>query len=947
MPGAIAVVGAIIAGISTGTWVVIGLTVAAMAYSYMVRPDEPPTSGRPELEDPGLRLNTRSTQEIVRVVYGTCRVGGNDVWMGTSNESHYLWIVQTLGEGECDSIAQVGVVNQIWLGEKLASAFGIYAEYWFHPGASNEAVDPRLTQYFPAAADNYRNTCYILWKLTFDRNYFQNLPQRTVLLKGKKLYDFRDTTTAWSDNPVLALYDYLTNDEYGIGIASTKIDATSWTAAANYCDVKGWELNMAVAQNKAAIDTVREICMHFRGSLVWYDDKYYLRYADLNEEASLMTLTDSHIVQAEDGRAEISVSEPSRFNRPDAVRVRYVDADQNYVENDIVVGDETGVVKQLNLAGCTDREIAGILGVYNLERWQLDRTITGKFRDDCQQLEPHDVITFNSTALSIADQTMRVIQAEIQGDGLVGLTLQYEADALYNDTYDLDVEGVYTCTLPDPYDEPPSVRNVSVSEETYDYRLRTFTRLKVSFDPPLSYDWFDYVEVWQSFDDVTYEHMFNSTSDFEIANVEEGQHYYLRLKVVNIWGAKQLDANDYKVNKLITGYADSPSSLASLEAVVNSNAVNLYSAKVADPDVELYEFRLGAAWASAIFLAALRSPNLSLYGVKPGSHTFFANTLSNNGTYGATPRSATVSMKDPPDGWTVTNTDSIDTLVVNGTMEADANWANYGTPTANARSDVQAYEGTFSRKFTSDGAGDGIKSDAFTLTSGVAYGWSAWVYPPSTRVTVVVRKGDDSANDVSTEKTGLTANAWTFISDTFTATASGASAFIAVQDSFGSMGDFYVDNVCLMAGTYTNCAPVIYSATAHIKGLHSGSLVATYKSPIFDRTASGRYMIYALADIVFTGAGTTWADVFAVDETWDANIAVGATWMEIFAVDAAPVVTMKLLHGNATPPVTETKKLEILSCIETARYYQLEMSITDPNNVMYALIEEYDLKFCQ
>lgn len=150
-----------------------------------------------------------------------------------------------------------------------------------------------------------------------------------------------------------------------------------------------------------------------------------------------------------------------------------------------------------------------------------------------------------------------------------------------------------------------------------------------------------------------------------------------------------------------------------------------------------------------------------------------------------------------------------------------------------------------------------------------------------------------------------------------------------------------------MAGTYTNCAPVIYSATAHIKGLHSGSLVATYKSPIFDRTASGRYMIYALADIVFTGAGTTWADVFAVDETWDANIAVGATWMEIFAVDAAPVVTMKLLHGNATPPVTETKKLEILSCIETARYYQLEMSITDPNNVMYALIEEYDLKFCQ
>jgi hypothetical protein len=44
---------------------------------------------------------------------------------------------------------------------------------------------------------------------------------------------------------------------------------------------------------------------------------------------------------------------------------------------------------------------------------------------------------------------------------------------------------------------------------------------------------------------------------------------------------------------------------------------------------------------------------MSLKGVKPGSHTFWANTLGNNGLYGETPRSATVTLKDPPDGWTV------------------------------------------------------------------------------------------------------------------------------------------------------------------------------------------------------------------------------------------------------------------------------------------------------
>lgn len=950
MPQVAAPVIAFLGTVSTSTWVAIGITVASMAYSYLARPDEPPQPSYTPQGDPGLKLNTRSTQEPVRVVYGTQKVGGNDVFMGVAGSSNEeLWIVETLSEGECDSIAQDGGADQVWLGDTIESEFGSKVSYWFHGGASDQAVDANLAAAFPEATDPYRHTCLIVWKLTFDRNYFQSMPRRTVLLKGRKLYDFRDESTAWSDNLVLALYDYLTNEDYGMNIAAAKIDTTSWTAAANYVDTKGWSFNRTVYRNEAAIDVVKDMLAHGRMSLVWYDGKYYLRYADLNEESSLMTLTDAHIFQTEDGRAEISVSEPSRYSRPDAVRVRFIDPEKDYAEDDLVVGDETGVVKQLDLLGLTDRETAANLAVYNLERWQLGRTVTGRFRDDCQALEPHDVVTLTSTALSVSDQLMRVIEADILPDGLVALTLQYEAESLYDDDYNLDEEDVYACTLPDPGAEPPSVRNVSVSEETYDYRLRTFTRLKVTFDEPANYPWFDRVEVRISYDDSAWEHIFDATEDFEIANVEEGVDYYIRLKTVSIWGTKQLDANDYKMLRSVTGYQDAPASLAALMAVVNANAVNLYAAKVSDPDVELYEFRLGSAWTSAIFLAALRSPNLSLYGVKPGSHTFMANTLSNNGQYGSTPRSATASLIDPPDGWTVQATESIDTLVANGTMEADSNWNDYGSPTANARSDVQAHEGTYSRKFTSDGAGDGIKSDTFSLVSGRDYGWSAWVYPASaqTRVTVKVRKGDDSGDEVDAEKGSLTAGSWNFVTGTFTATAGGASAYIAFSDDDGDTGDWYVDDVCLMAGTYDNCAPVLYSGTANIKGLHSGSLVGTYTSPIFDRSSSARYMVYALAGVSFVGAGTAWEDVFAAAETWDENVAAGATWAEIFATSAAPVVRMTLKHGDASPPASETEKLEILSCIVTARYYQLEVEITDPNGAMYALVEEYDVKFCQ
>jgi hypothetical protein len=265
---------------------------------------------------------------------------------------------------------------------------------------------------------------------------------------------------------------------------------------------------------------------------------------------------------------------------------------------------------------------------------------------------------------------MRVREANMLPDQTVELILAYEADALYDDDYNLLVDNVYECSLPDPSAEPPCVSNASVTEESYNYRLRTFTRLKVAFSEPVGYAWFDHVEVWLSYDNLIWEHIFDSTSDFEIANVEEGQDYWIRLKTVSIHGVKQQDANDLKLYKSVVGYVDPPESVASLSAVVTQNAVNLYSVKLADTDIELYEFRLGTAWSGGIFLAATRAPNLSISGVKPGTHTFLINTLGNNGEYGESPKSASATLVDPPDGWTVMATETCSYPEIGFTMKA-------------------------------------------------------------------------------------------------------------------------------------------------------------------------------------------------------------------------------------------------------------------------------------
>jgi len=796
-------------------YITTGIVVAGSMLSAALTEDVSPQLSAASLER-GIKANTCSTQEDIKVVYGQRRVGGNTVFRGVSGDNNeILWIVDALGEGECEGIAQVDDVDQVFLNDKLYTEFGGNVEYWFHSGSATQTYDTNLHAAIPEWTDNMRYTTYIVWKLTYDRNYFQSVPSRQLVLKGRKLYDFRDVSTAYSNNPVLTKYDYQTNSRYGLSIAAAKFDTGaggSWRAAADYCDTKSWVFNMAITGQQAQ-DILDTILAHFRGELVWWDGKYYLRFADLNEESSCMTLSDKHIAQDEEtGKALISIGEPSAFDVPDGLSVLYVDPDKNYVTDTLQIGETTGFIQELKLLGAS-RQQAADLGVYFLERKQLGRTVTGTFRDDTVKLEPHDIVTLSTTALSISSQLMRVIEANIRENGLIDLTLLYEQTLLYDDDYNLDTEGTYQCSLPDPTDEPPSVGNVQKTEETYDYRLRTFTRLKITFDPPASYAWLSHIEVYLSYDDSNWTYLYDVNTDFNIDNVEEGKTYYIRLKVVSIWGTKQKDENDYKISHTVGGHTSAPASLGSLNAVVNANTINLYAQKVSDPDVELYEFRLGSAWSGGIFLAALRSPNLSLYGVKPGNHTFIANTLSNNALYGGTPRIAAAALKDPPDGWTVQATETCD------------------------------YNGV---------------------------------------------------------------------------------------------------------GTHDNTEHTTYDSDDYLKCSHTGGvLTGTYKSPIYDRGSSGRYMIYLLADIVVTGTGTTWDDVIPDPDTWnELNIAT-RSWVEIFELLAGPSVQIKLLYGETSPPANEVEKLEILSCIVTARYFQVKIIITDPSDAVNALVEHFTLKFCQ
>ena len=306
--------------------------------------------------------------------------------------------------------------------------------------------------------------------------------------------------------------------------------------------------------------------------------------------------------------------------------------------------------------------------------------------------------------------------------------------------------------------------------------------------------------------------------------------------------------------------------------------------------MELYEFRLGSSWGGAIFLAALRSPNYSLYGVKPGTHTFFLNTLSNNGQYGDTPASAEATLIDPPDNWSVTNTETCDY--------------------------------------------SGVDIEGMTAANPCVVTWTGHGLNDDSKVTF-----EDIAQ---ANWTALNSNAYAITvltSDTFS---------IAVDAStFGS----YVpgtDPGKVYIGEHDNTEYYSYGGDDTAKCSHTGDvLVGTYTSPVFDRGSSGRYLIYCLAEILVIGSGTTWADQFPSPTTWADQNVTTLKWREIFELNAAPSVQIALLYGDTSPPTNRVEKLELLSCIATGRYFQVEITITDPLLTINALVKDFTLKFCQ
>lgn len=636
----IAVIGAKAAG-----WGLMATLAATLASSVVAgflqtmmqsTPDSSPT-------DSGMLVNVRDTQAPVVINYGTVRVGGCQVYLGTSPDGKLLHIIQTFGEGEIE-----GALKHFF-GDTDHSEFGSDAYIEVFTGSATQGVCS-LNQYDSNFTDPMRHTAGLYARLTYNTDKYQSMPLITSLIKGIKVYDPRSGLTAWSDNPALCLYDFLRRSRYGAGLGSFWGDESSVVDCANWCEEKGYKLNASIRNQEAAMDIAERLLAGFRSRVIW--SGFNFKYHPLDWDAPVLSLTEDDIKER-----TWKIGLPTAQDFPNTLQVTFIDAENKYTADTFPVHSRNAVnldgeehEKQLTLDGVTSKAQAVQMGNYTIKRLRMDRTHAFIGGPKCLRLEAGDLITVTHSTPGFNAAVVRVQKANPLPNDEVSLVVQEEDDELYDDTVDVVAHVDYATTLPNPLAPAPLPGGITFSEETYTIKDRTFSRIRCKFSSYSPY--MDYCEVWTSQDGENFDFLTKAVDSFLFGPVADNQRWYFKLVPVSTLGVKEAFAAAPVYSYLVTGLTEPPGDVVNFRASVAGDTITLRWDGVDDVDLAGYELRYGTDsvidWPGAMFFSLYRVQSVNLSGVRPGRYRFFIKAKNSLHVYSEHAATFSVQVFGPP-----------------------------------------------------------------------------------------------------------------------------------------------------------------------------------------------------------------------------------------------------------------------------------------------------------
>jgi hypothetical protein len=259
-----------------------------------------------------------------------------------------------------------------------------------------------------------------------DNVWDEGLPEITALIKGKKVYDPRTSSIAWSANPALIVRDFLTNTDYGLGESAGNIDDTLVSTAAGICEATDWDTgaperytcNGAWTTSQAPVDVIAQLMTSCAGYLWYAQGKWRLKAGKY--VAPAVTLTE------DDLRSPLSVStRHSRRDNFNAVRGTFRGPATNYqftdyptVKSPLPLSDpenfvtvDGGLESTMDLAlPFTDTpDEAQRLATIALEKNRSQITVSGSFGLNAFSLQVGDNVNITNSRFGWTNKLFEVV----------------------------------------------------------------------------------------------------------------------------------------------------------------------------------------------------------------------------------------------------------------------------------------------------------------------------------------------------------------------------------------------------------------------------------------------------------------------------------------------------------------------------------------------------------
>ena len=620
--------------------------------------------------DKGVLLNKSSNIAKIPVVYGFRRIGGVRVFVGVSGaDNEYLHVVLVLCEGEIESIENVYIDDTLSTDEKFTGFLDITK----YTGTTIQSADPTLVTAFSGWNSTHRlsGVAYLAIRFKYDQEVFGSFPRITSDIKGKRVFDVRDSTTRYTANNALCTYDYLMSDIYGKGLLASEIHTQSVIDAANFCEVQfleytggsnidSFQCNGILDTENTVLNNVKLLLASFRARLPYVAGQYQL-FVEKDEAATF----DFNADNIADG--SWSFAGTTKRSKQNLIKGTYTNPTREW-QKDLVtessstyLADDNGIKLEKTVSMPMETN------VYRA-RYKAE-TILKRSREgilvgfvgllSTKRVESGDVVTITHKTPGWSGKLFRVMGCKLLPTGNVAFTLSEHQASVYDRTVPVGVETGPDTNLPDPFKtQPPSLLQAfSGSNELLqgsDGSIASRIRLTWAEAPDAFVQ--HYQIQYKKVSDSTYLDAIPAVGRYStetfILGVQDSVQYDIRVRAIN---SRSVSSVWDSITHTVIGKTELPPDVNEFLVSQQLDGTRQFSWSYDDKPVDhggyiiKYRSGSGAAWVNmaALHVDPVRSSPWETNQLPAGQYTFAIKAVDNTGNESESALYAITDLGDP------------------------------------------------------------------------------------------------------------------------------------------------------------------------------------------------------------------------------------------------------------------------------------------------------------